>query len=75
MPHALLHVYEFGRDEETLFLAMELLLGQSMWEVWAATQEHRRRVPYDLAAYVGARVCEGLEQRSYEAVCAKLALG
>jgi serine/threonine-protein kinase len=53
-------LYELGDEKGRVFLAMELLQGQSLWEVWAKTQEHRRRFPYDLAAWMGARIASGL---------------
>jgi serine/threonine-protein kinase len=53
-------LFEAGDEKGRVFLAMELLLGQSLWEVWAKTQDHKRRFPYDLAAWMGARIADGL---------------
>ncbi len=53
-------LYDAGREGDRLYFAMELLMGQSLWNVWQACRERTVRVRYDLAAYVGARVAEGL---------------
>jgi serine/threonine protein kinase len=53
-------LYELGDERGRVFLAMELLMGQSLWEVWTALQEQKRRIGYDLAAWMGARICDGL---------------
>ncbi len=51
---------ELGTEGNRLFIAMELLLGQSLWSVWEACRERRVRLRYDLTAWIGARVAEGL---------------
>ncbi|HLK40098.1 MAG TPA: serine/threonine-protein kinase [Polyangiaceae bacterium] len=51
---------EFGNDDGHLFLAMELLRGQSLWCVWEACRRRGIRLRYDVIAWVGARVAEGL---------------
>lgn len=51
---------ELGNERGRLFIAMELLSGQSLWDVWGAAREQRRRVPYDIAAWMGARIADGL---------------
>jgi serine/threonine-protein kinase len=51
---------ELGTEGNRLFIAMELLLGQSLWSVWEACRERRVRLRYDLASWIGARVAEGL---------------
>jgi serine/threonine-protein kinase len=53
-------VYELGNEGSRLFLAMELLFGQSLWHVWNACRERGVRLRYDVAAWIGARVAEGL---------------
>jgi serine/threonine-protein kinase len=39
---------------------MELLLGQSLWDVWDACRTRGVRLRYDMAAWIGARIAEGL---------------
>jgi serine/threonine protein kinase len=56
----LVRVVELGSEGDRLFIAMELLLGQSLWEVWNACRARGVRLRYDLVAWVGARVAEGL---------------
>ena len=53
-------VIELGNEGDRLFIAMELLVGQSLWEIWDACRTRNVRLRYDLAAWIGARVAEGL---------------
>lgn len=53
-------LYGAGREGDRLYFAMELLMGQSLWNVWEACRERGVRLKYDLAAWIGARVAEGL---------------
>ena len=53
-------LYDAGREGDRLYFAMELLMGQSLWNVWEACRERGVRLKYDLAAWIGARVAEGL---------------
>jgi len=53
-------VHELGVERNRLFMAMEFLNGQSLWNVWAACREKGVRLRYDVAAWIGARVAEGL---------------
>jgi serine/threonine-protein kinase len=52
--------HDFGNEGGHLFIAMELLFGQSLWAVWDACRARKMRLPYDLIAWIGARVAEGL---------------
>ena len=56
----LVQVVELGSEGGRYFIAMELLVGQSLWEVWNACRARGVRLRYDLIAWVGARVAEGL---------------
>ncbi len=51
---------EFGSEGGRVFIAMDLLLGQSLWNVWEACRARRRRLRYDVIAWIGARVADGL---------------
>jgi eukaryotic-like serine/threonine-protein kinase len=53
-------IYELGNEGARLFIAMELLFGQSLWQVWNACRAHGLRLRYDVAAWIGARSAEGL---------------
>ena len=61
---SIVQVHELGEDDgggnKRLFIAMELLFGESLWDVWYATQRGGKIVPFDVAAWIGARVAEGL---------------
>jgi eukaryotic-like serine/threonine-protein kinase len=52
--------YELGKDGEQLFLAMELLFGQSLWSLWEGCRARNVRLRYDMIAWIGARVADGL---------------
>jgi serine/threonine-protein kinase len=52
--------YELGTDSGHVFLAMELLFGQSLWNVWEACRARKVRLRYDMVAWIGARAADGL---------------
>jgi serine/threonine protein kinase len=52
--------HESGSEDEQLFLAMELLFGQSLWSLWDACRTRNVRLRYDMIAWIGARVADGL---------------
>ncbi len=56
----IVRLYELGADGQRLFLAMELLFGQSLWDVWDACRTRGVRLRYDTVAWIGARVAEAL---------------
>ncbi len=60
---SIVQVHELGEDEgganKRLFIAMELLFGESLWDVWYVAQR-AGAIPFDIAAWIGARVAEGL---------------
>lgn len=53
-------IQDFSADGDRIFLAMEFLLGQSLWNVWQACKERKVRLRYDMLAWICARVCDGL---------------
>lgn len=53
-------VEESGAIDGRLFLAMEVLRGQSVWQMWQACRERGLRLRYDLAAWIFARAADGL---------------
>jgi len=57
---ATVQLYEHGVDEGTHFIAMELLIGEPLIDVWNAHTAHASKVPYAILAFIGARVCDGL---------------
>jgi serine/threonine-protein kinase len=58
-PH-IVQVHELGMEGNRLFIAMELLHGQSLWHVWDACQTRKVRLRYDLVSWLCARIAEGL---------------
>ncbi len=54
-------IHEFSADDDRLFIAMDFLHGQSLWNVWQACQERGVRLRYDMIAWIGARVCDALQ--------------
>lgn len=53
-------IQDFSADGDRIFLAMDFLLGQSLWNVWQACKERQIRLRYDMLAWICARVCDGL---------------
>jgi serine/threonine-protein kinase len=56
----IVQIAEMGTEGQRIFLVMELLFGQSLWNVWDACREKKVRLRYDVIAWLGARVAEGL---------------
>jgi eukaryotic-like serine/threonine-protein kinase len=56
----IIRYYELGTDAQQLFLAMELLFGQSLWSLWEACRARGVRLRYETIAWIGARAAEGL---------------
>jgi serine/threonine-protein kinase len=53
-------LYGTGLENGKHFIAMELLIGESLLNVWASFKAHDERIPYGTVAFIGARVAEGL---------------
>jgi serine/threonine-protein kinase len=49
-----------GHDGKQHFLAMELLRGRSLLDVWKAAHSRGRRLPCEIVAWIGARVADAL---------------
>lgn len=56
----IVRVFDFGMEAGRHYLAMELLSGQSLWQLWDACRERGLRLRYDLLCWMGARVAEAL---------------
>ncbi|MCB9582399.1 MAG: protein kinase [Polyangiaceae bacterium] len=54
-------VHELGREEQTLFLAIEYLDGEPLSRLYSALRRRNQRLEPDLIAWIGARVAEGLD--------------
>jgi serine/threonine-protein kinase len=52
--------YEAGEDQGLHYIAMELLTGESLLSVWESFQSRSAKIPYEVSAWIGARVAEGL---------------
>jgi len=52
---------EVGVNGSVRYIAMELLLGRSLFDVWELGDRTGKRLPVDLAAYVCAEVAAGLQ--------------
>jgi eukaryotic-like serine/threonine-protein kinase len=56
----IVRTFEQGDVDGHAFIAMELLAGRSLWAVWDACRARGVRLRYDMIAWIGARVAEGL---------------
>jgi serine/threonine-protein kinase len=52
--------YEYGTDDEQHFIAMELLVGRTLADVWNACKERKVALRLDHAAWIAARVADAL---------------
>lgn len=57
---SIVKIYEQASDDGKLFIAMELLFGQSLATVWEASERRGPALLPEVVAYIGARVAEGL---------------
>jgi serine/threonine-protein kinase len=53
-------VYECGIDDQQHFIAMELLVGRTLFDVWEACKERKLSLRLEHTAWIGARVAEAL---------------
>ncbi len=53
-------VYESGIDEKEHFIAMELVVGRTLLEVWDACRTRKLQLRVEHAAWIGARVADAL---------------
>jgi serine/threonine protein kinase len=53
-------IHGSGHDGHRHFLAMEVLRGHTLLEAWEAAHARGRRLPYDVVAWIGARIADGL---------------
>ena len=54
-------VFDAGRVDEELYVAMELIEGRDLRAVWNRTAERRSRIPLDVALYVVREIARGLD--------------
>jgi serine/threonine-protein kinase len=59
--------YEFGTDDDQHFIAMELLVGRTLLDVWDACKAKKVTLRLDHAAWIAARVADALHS-AHEAV-------
>jgi eukaryotic-like serine/threonine-protein kinase len=57
---ATVQVYEVGFDAGRHFIAMELLVGQSLLSLWEVHRARRERLAFDLLAWIGARIADAV---------------
>jgi tetratricopeptide (TPR) repeat protein len=53
-------IHELGHDGRQHFLAMEVLRGRTLFELWEAAQARGTRLPREAVAWIGARVADAL---------------
>ncbi len=55
-----IHTLEFGSDQDQHFLATELMIGHTLLQVWEACIQRSVSLRFDIAAWIAARVADGL---------------
>jgi tetratricopeptide (TPR) repeat protein len=53
-------IHGLGHDGRRHFLAMEVLRGRTLLEVWERAHARKRKLPYEVLAWIGARVADAL---------------
>ncbi len=56
----IIQTLEFGTTAEHPFIAMELLLGRTVMDVWEACVQQKMAIRFDLAAWIAARLADAL---------------
>lgn len=54
-------VFDLGRAADTYFIVMEFIEGANLKKLLEWSAQHRQRMPIELAAYITAEVCKGLD--------------
>ena len=57
----LVQVFDAGKVDEELYIAMELIEGRDLRAVWNRTAERRARIPLDVALFVVREMARGLD--------------
>jgi serine/threonine-protein kinase len=57
----LVQVFDAGRVDEELYIAMELIEGRDLRAVWNRTAERRSRIPLDVALLIVREMARGLD--------------
>src|SRR5260221_1911041 len=54
-------IYELGKHDENYYIAMEYVSGRDLRVLLDRYKKRGELMPVNLAAYIGARMCEGLD--------------
>ncbi len=57
---SIIRTLDYGMADDQRYIAMELLLGRTVADVWEAARARKLLLRVDMAAWIGARVAEGL---------------
>jgi tetratricopeptide (TPR) repeat protein/tRNA A-37 threonylcarbamoyl transferase component Bud32 len=57
----IISIHGLGHDGRQHFLAMEVLRGRTLLDLWRATHDRGERLPYEVVAWIGARIADGLD--------------
>ena len=55
------HVYEFSRENDEYFIAMEYISGKDLKSIWAHVRARKIQLPVELSCFIIARVADGLD--------------
>ena len=56
----IIQIHGLGHDGRQHFLAMEVLRGRTLLEVWGAAHARGEHLPYEAVAWIGARIADAL---------------
>ncbi len=57
----IIKIHGLGHDGKRYFLAMEVLRGRSLLDLWQLAHARGKRIPYEVVAWIGARIGDALE--------------
>jgi serine/threonine protein kinase len=57
----IVHVYDFGKIQESYYIAMEYLFGKDLEPVMSRTAKIKQALPLDIVLYIISKICDGLD--------------
>ena len=57
----IVHVYDFGKIQESYYIAMEYLFGKDLEPIMARAAKTKQALPLDIVLYIVSKICDGLD--------------
>ena len=62
------HIYDFGEIDGNYFITMEYLFGKDLFTVIQRAKESGQPIPADIALYIAAQICAGMDYADVDPV-------